>query len=282
MLRVFNHFVLPNFGLFYFKSTCQQIGISTQKTVIDPIQAENRRTQLLQSISPKSRFYHLFDCVPGLSFFAKDRDGVLLAANEHLVSLYGFESEEAFIGHTDFDLLPRRLAEKYRRDDLAIMESREPATKIVELFLNRQGIPSWFLTSKYPILSSSDEVLGIMGIIQDYHQYREKFPVDQDINKALDQIHEKFRGKIPIADLAADCQLSLRQFERKFKNYFNLSPQQYIIKLRINEACDLLGNSGQSIGDIAFGLGFYDQSSFTVQFKKTMGMTPLQYRRQFL
>ena len=154
--------------------------------MINPIQAENRRTQLLQSISPKSRFYHLFDCVPGLSFFAKDRDGVLLAANEHLVSLYGFESEEAFIGHTDFDLLPRRLAEKYRRDDLAIMESREPATKIVELFLNRQGIPSWFLTSKYPILSSSDEVLGIMGIIQDYHQYREKFPVDQGINKALD------------------------------------------------------------------------------------------------
>ena len=35
-------------------------------------------------------------------------------------------------------------------------------------------------------------------------------------------------------------------------------------------------------GDIAFALGFYDQSSFTVQFKKTMSMTPLQYRNQFL
>ena len=250
--------------------------------MIDPVQAEKRRSRLLQSISPESRFYHLFDCVPGLSFFAKDRDGVLLAANEHLVSLYGFESEEAFIGHTDFDLLPRRLAEKYRRDDLAIMDSREPATKIGELFLNRQGIPSWFLTSKYPILSSTNEVLGIMGIIQDYHQSREKFPVDQEINTALDHIHENFREKIPIANLAANCQLSLRQFERKFKSYFNLSPQQYIIKLRIQEACDLLGNGAQPIGDIAFELVFYDQSSFTVQFKKTMGMTPLQYRRQYL
>ena len=75
---------------------------------------------------------------------------------------------------------------------------------------------------------------------------------------------------------------SVRKFERKFKNYFNLSPQQYIIKLRNHEACDLLGNGSQPIGDIAFDLGFYDQSSFTVQFKKTMGMTPLQYRRQFL
>ena len=78
------------------------------------------------------------------------------------------------------------------------------------------------------------------------------------------------------------CQLSLRQFERKFKSYFNLSPTQYIMKMRIHEACDLLCNGSRPIGDIAFALGFYDQSSFTVQFKKTMSMTPLQYRKQFL
>ena len=250
--------------------------------MIDTIQAKKRRSSLLKAINPESRFYHLFDCVPGLSFFAKDRDGVLLAANKHLVALYGFDSEEAFIGHTDFELLPRRLAEKYRRDDLAIMQHREPAMKIVELFLNRQGIPSWFLTSKYPILSSSNEVLGIMGIIQDYHQYRERFPDEQDINKALDYIHGHYREKISIIDLALMCQLSLRQFERKFKSYFNLSPTQYIMKMRIHEACDLLCNGSRPIGDIAFALGFYDQSSFTVQFKKTMSMTPLQYRKQFL
>jgi AraC-like DNA-binding protein len=238
--------------------------------MIDFIQAKKRRSSLLKAISPESRFYHLFDCVPELSFFAKDRDGVLLAANKHLVALYGFDSEEAFIGHTDFELLPRRLAEKYRRDDLSIMERREPATKIVELFL------------KYPILSSSNEVLGIMGIIQDYHQYRESFPDEQDINKALDHIHDHYRGKIAITDLAAMCQLSLRQFERKFKNHFNLSPTQYIMKMRIHEACDLLCNGSRPIGDIAFALGFYDQSSFTVQFKKTMSMTPMQYRKQFL
>ncbi|MBV59641.1 MAG: hypothetical protein CMO58_08645 [Verrucomicrobiales bacterium] len=75
---------------------------------------------------------------------------------------------------------------------------------------------------------------------------------------------------------------SFRKFERKLKSYFNLSPQQYIIKLRNHEACDLLGNGSQPIGDIAFDLGFYDQNSFIVQFKKNMEMTPLQYRRQFL
>ena len=60
----------------------------------------------------------------------------------------------------------------------------------------------------------------------------------------------------------------VRKFERKFKSYFNLSIQQYIIKLRNHEASDLLGNGSQPIGDIAFDLGFYDQRSLTVQFKK--------------
>lgn len=70
------------------------------------------------------------------------------------------------------------------------------------------------------------------------------------------------------------CQLFLRQFERKFKSYFNLLPTQYIMKMPIHEACDLLCNGSRSISDIAFALGFYEQGAFTVQFNKTMSMTP--------
>ena len=179
-----------------------------------------------------------------------------MTSNRHLPCLIAFESEDDFIGHTDFDLLPRRLAEKYRRDDIAIMERREPATKIVELFLNRHGIPSWFLTSKYPIISESDEVLGVMGIIQDYHQHREKFPAEQELNKALSHIHDHFREKVAISELAKMCDLSLRQFERKFKEFFNISPQQYIIKMRIHEACDLLANAPPPSGTSPLRLVF--------------------------
>ena len=131
---------------------------------------QKQRRILLNTLSSNTPIYHLFDCIEHVSFFAKDREGVLLAANQYLVELYEFRTETELIGHTDFDLLPRRLAEKFRRDDLQIMERRKPVTKIVEIFLNRQGIPSWFITSKYPILSKANQVLGVMGIIQDYHQ----------------------------------------------------------------------------------------------------------------
>ena len=250
--------------------------------VLNAKEVQKRRESLLGALGSASPTYHLFDCIENVSFFAKDREGVLLAANQYLVELYEFEKEAELIGHTDFDLLPRRLAEKFRRDDLQIMESRKPATKIVEIFLNRQGIPSWFLTSKYPILSHDGKVLGVMGIIQDYHQRHQTFSNEQGLGRAMNHIHAHFREKLIIRDLAKLCQISLRQFERKFQSYFNLTPQQYIIKMRIHESCDLLSEQGMSIGKIAMELGFYDQSSFTVQFKKTMGLTPLQYRKQFL
>ncbi len=250
--------------------------------MISPLEARERRKRLLESLGPENRFYHLFDYVEGLSFFAKDRDGVLLAANRHLVGLYGFRTEEELIGHTDFDLLPGRLAEKYRADDLAIMESGEPVTNLVELFLNRQGIPSWFTTSKIPIVSKGGEVLGIVGVIQEYHQHRRKDAGGQDIHEAMNHIYRHYREKVSIQAMAKLCEMSLRQFERKFKSYFNLTPQQFIIKMRIHDSCEMLRTASMPIGEIAFELGFYDQSSFTVQFKKAMGLTPLQYRKRFI
>jgi len=52
--------------------------------------------------------------------------------------------------------------------------------------------------------------------------------------------------------------------------------------MRIHDSCELLRTESIPINDIAVELGFYDQSSFTVQFKKCMGLTPLQYRKQFI
>ena len=63
---------------------------------------------------------------------------------------------------------------------------------------------------------------------------------------------------------------------------FQRSAIENPLGLRINDSCDLLMQPDLNIGSIAVDLGFYDQSSFTLQFKKAMGLTPLQYRRQFL
>jgi PAS domain S-box-containing protein len=239
------------------------------------------RDAFLSEIRPDQAFHLLFDHLPGVLFFAKDCEGRLFAANRALLDLYGYEREEEFWGVTDFELLPRSLAEKFRQDDLRVIETGEPMLEIVEVFISRQGIPAWFLTNKIPIRSHSGEVIGVMGTIQDYDQQRELLPTDSDILPALRHIGANFHREIAIPMLAEKCGLSVRQFERKFKEHLKTPPQQYIIKMRIHAACDELRGSRKPIADIATDLGFYDQAAFSRQFRKHMGMTPMYYRKEY-
>jgi AraC-like DNA-binding protein len=63
---------------------------------------------------------------------------------------------------------------------------------------------------------------------------------------------------------------------RAFRERFGLSPIKYHMQLRLQEARRLL-RLGQPAQDVAFALGFYDQSHFINAFRKVVGGTPLQY-----
>jgi PAS domain S-box-containing protein len=239
------------------------------------------RAQFLNSISPGWGFEKLFDHIPGILFFAKDRAGHLLAANRALLKLYGYREEEEFWGTTDFDHLPLSLAEKFRQDDLQVIETGQPMLEIVEIFMNRTGNPAWFLTNKLPIRSQEDEVIGVMGIIQDYEKQLKFLPVDSDLTPALDYIQANYHLEIAIPELARMSGLSVRQFERRFKDHLKTTPQQFIVKMRVHAACDDLRQTRRPIIEIATHYGFYDQAAFSKYFKKHMGMTPMQYRKTY-
>jgi len=61
----------------------------------------------------------LFDDLPGVSFFVKDREHRLVMVNAGFLPRLGLSQEELF-GKSDFDLFPARLAEHFRRDDREI------------------------------------------------------------------------------------------------------------------------------------------------------------------
>lgn len=242
---------------------------------------EALRRQFLDAIDPEEHFYRIFDQLPNILFFAKDREGRLLAANRALLQRYGFVSERDILGKTDFDLLPRSLAEKFREDDLRVIETGKPLLDIVELFINRQGIPDWFLTNKRPVLARDGTVIGVMGTIENYESYQEITPPDMDISEALKLIRRQFNRDLSVQQLAELCGMSVRQFERKFKKHLRTTPQQFIMKMRVHAACDALRMSSRPIAEVAVDLGFYDQSSFTRHFRRHMGITPLHYRKTF-
>ncbi|MDJ1481774.1 chromate resistance protein [Cytophagaceae bacterium YF14B1] len=68
---------------------------------------------------------------------------------------------------------------------------------------------------------------------------------------------------------------------REFSKYFNnLSFGEYIRKLRIEKAMDLLQSSSHSLAEIAYLTGFSDQSHFTRIFRKYTGQSPAEYRKR--
>lgn len=67
---------------------------------------------------------------------------------------------------------------------------------------------------------------------------------------------------------------------RQFKAQYGLAPHQYQIQLRIHKAKALLA-SGMRAMDVAIYCGFYDQSHFTMHFKRAVGTTPTQYRLDY-
>jgi len=245
------------------------------------VQGDRLRAELLARMNPDGQVFRLFDHLKDVLFFAKDREGHLLAANQALLDHYGYRDEASFVGITDFELLPHSLAVKFRRDDLQVLATGRPLVDLVEIFVNRQGIPGWFLTTKLPIMDRDGTVIGVMGIIQPYSNFRANLPEDLDISRALNHIQEHFTDDLPVTRLAELAGLSVRQFERRFRTHLKTTPQEFIIKMRIFRACELLRESSESLGELALECGFYDQSAFSRLFRKHMGTTPLEYRKKF-
>ena len=83
-------------------------------------------------------------------------------------------------------------------------------------------------------------------------------------------------GTINITQIAEQCSLSRRQFERKFKEYTGFSPKQFCRITRFNTALKSLRHN-ISLTQLAYDLGYYDQSHFTNDFKAFSGIKPSEY-----
>ena len=222
----------------------------------------------------------IFENIPGVSFFIKDLSHRLIFVNESLLNRFGLASEEELNGKTDFDLFPPRLAEHFRREDRIVFETKKPRLNILELFFNKQGLPGWCLTNKYPMFDTHGDVVGIMGTVRPHDDGELKWEREDGIGRAVGLIRQKFRKDLAISDLVNESGLNHRKLHRGFIELFGIAPMQFITRTRIEAACDDLLTTNKKLAVIAKENGFYDQSSFTQHFRRQMKVTPLKYRKQ--
>lgn len=239
-----------------------------------------KRDTWLSDIDPACLFHRLFDVIPGIFFFAKNRQGEIMFLNQSNLDLYHITDETAVIGMTDFDLNPPDMAQSYVQDDARIYATGKPLLNRVELWFDRFGMPDWFVVNKMLIRSRTGKVIGIMGFSQSYEGRTKLLQPFHDISKAVSYLRQNYHEDISIQELARHAGLSPRQLERKFRSAFGVTPQQFLIKTRLLAACRTLRETNRSLTEIALDCGFNDQSALTHHFRKNIGMTPGQFRRK--
>jgi AraC family transcriptional regulator len=98
------------------------------------------------------------------------------------------------------------------------------------------------------------------------------------VQQIKDYIEAHLADDLAIADLAALIPMSQFHFARAFKAAIGESPHRYVTHRRLEQAKVLLGVTQLSVAEIAYRVGFSNQSHFTAQFRKAIGATPNQYR----
>ncbi len=227
------------------------------------------------------QFQKLFEHLPGVSFFVKDRQSRMICASQPFWEHLGAKSEAEIVGKTDDDFFPPHAADHFQRDDQLVMTTGRPLIGRVELWYNEQRVLDWFVTNKLPVRDTRGEIIGVMGTVRSYEGQRRTMLPMSLINSTVDYIREHHHERLTVDDLADQAGLSPRQLHRKFRDVFGLSVQEFLIKTRIQAASDALLHSDLSISQIAAKFGFCDQSAFTQLFRKHTGLTPLKFRRRY-
>lgn len=101
------------------------------------------------------------------------------------------------------------------------------------------------------------------------------------IEKSIDYLHEHLNNHdLTIEAIARRSSISEIYFRRLFTEIYGLSPKKYIIMMRMNRAKELLDSENMSVSEIAESVGFGDVYSFCKTFRKEVGATPTEYKKQ--
>lgn len=101
------------------------------------------------------------------------------------------------------------------------------------------------------------------------------------VNAVFAHVFEHFSETITLDEIAEVANMSPTAFCRYFKSHTNKTFSVFVIETRVQHACKLILKEDLNLSDIAFKSGFNSLSYFTKQFKKIMGMTPLEYKKKF-
>ena len=98
------------------------------------------------------------------------------------------------------------------------------------------------------------------------------------VQRMIVYIHQHYAQEVTLADIANAADISRSEAARCFRTYMNLSPIEFLVRYRAENAHEMLWDSAKTISEIAMECGFNSANYFSRQFKRIYQMTPGEFR----
>jgi len=99
------------------------------------------------------------------------------------------------------------------------------------------------------------------------------------LKQILDFVQDHFDQPISLEDVAGHVNLSVGYLSNYFKEKMGMPFTDYLLKLRMEKAKELLAHTNEKIYRIAERTGYQNSQYFVTVFKKNTGVTPAEYRK---
>lgn len=173
-----------------------------------------------------------------------------------------------------------------------------------DCYLKRAG-----LTAETPLFTSKDDIIAncFLNIIEysklehnrycrimaslymifshfldrfdEYEVVSTKDPNEGYLRKTLEYIDMNYGEKLSIKEISDYVGIDRKYLHFIFNKKLDISPQQYLIKYRVQKACALLKDNNLSISEVSKIVGYKDPLHFSKMFKKFIGISPKEYKK---
>lgn len=239
---------------------------------------EKHASDFLSGLRNRGGIEDIFEVFHDIMFYIKDKNCSWIMCNQACLRLLNFRDQTMVFGAKEHDIYPPKIAEMILKDDREVIETNSPIINRIELIVDKSGRLIWVSTNKLPLIANDGTVAGLMGTTR-VLSHSETLPDEfQQFRPVIDHIQNNVGNKINIKELAQISFLSNSQFRKRFRMQFRVSPQEFVLRARLQAASKKLILTDQPIIEIAHSCGFNDQSYFTKQFSNFFEQSPRRYR----
>ena len=219
--------------------------------------------------------------VPHVMFCAKDQSGAYLTVNQAFADRAGVRTPDDVVGRHVEDLFEAELAASYAHQDAELWSSRRPLRNQLELISRPDASLGWYVTTKVLIVESNGPAF-LASVSVDLRAAGDAPTAHAGVAAAVAYARNHCTEQVRAGDVAAAASMTVVQLERTTRRIIGISVRQLLVRFRVERAIGLLATTQLALSDIAARCGYYDQSAFTRQFRRVVGVSPGAYRTQVL